>query len=103
MRLFTQRETEFLQDPLSFSKRDARQYRYAIRKSVRRCLGDLRLAIEKNETLGLDIVALGCELENLLREIESCNMQQKPRPSKDTMTASNPFSDACAGWGAQAP
>jgi hypothetical protein len=97
--MLSKTERKFVQDPSSFSKRDARQYRYMIKKRLERDLVDLQLIIKNNIILGLDMQKLETQLGIISSLIDSDSSKNSGKPSSYTQTDSNPLSAMNSDWG----
>ncbi|MGI0006947.1 MAG: hypothetical protein ACREAR_02995 [Nitrosotalea sp.] len=97
--MLSKTERKFVQDPSLFSKRDARQYRYMIKKRLERDLIDLQLIIKNNIILGLDMKKLETQLEQISSLIGSNCSKNPEKPSAYTQTSYNPLSAMNSDWG----
>lgn len=98
--MLSKTERKFVQDPSLFSKRDARQYRYMIKKRLERDLVDLQLIIKNNIILGLDMQKLETQLRIISSLISSVDCSKNSgKPSSYTQTDSNPLSAMNSDWG----
>lgn len=97
--MLSKTERKFVQDPSLFSKRDARQYRYTIKKRLERDLVDLQLIIKNNVTLGLDMKKLETQLGIISRLISSDSSKNSGKPSAHIQTSFNPLSAMNSDWG----
>lgn len=97
--MLSRTQRRFLSEPDSFSKRNSRQHRYAIRKRVTRSLDDIDLVIRNDKIVGLDGRNLKRKLESLVLLLGSDDMSENKKPSPDTMTRANPFVKANSSWG----
>ena len=92
--MLTKSERRFIEDPGQFSRERQRLYRCRINKKIRKFSSDIRMILEQNSRLGIDLGPL----QDFLHYTPFQNSETPQDTGGGPARTGNPLLDSLEGW-----